>query len=229
MNAGADRDDDRHRAAKYALGLMDGAQVRAFEARLADEPDLRAEYARWAENLAALSEDVGEVAPPTGAFARIEERLFAQSPRPKRGVLRWFGLGAVLALGVAMLALWLGEAGGPPRAGAPDLVAELSAEDGALRLTAGYQREDGLLHLTRHAGMAPSGRAFELWLIEGEAAPVSLGVLPEAERALIVIPDDLGTRMRGATLAVSDEPQGGSPTGAPTGAVLAAAALVTSP
>jgi len=35
------------------------------------------------------------------------------------------------------------------------------------------------------------------------------------------VPDDLRRRVAGAVLAISDEPEGGSPTGAPTGDVLA--------
>jgi anti-sigma-K factor RskA len=63
----------------------------------------------------------------------------------------------------------------------------------------------------------------ELWLIEGDAAPVSLGVLPEAPQARVPLDRALAARIAaGALLAISDEPEGGSPTGAPTGAVLAA-------
>ncbi len=228
MSAGADRDEDRQWAAEYALGLLDGAEARAFEARLAAEPGLRAEYAVWAENLVSLSDDIDPVAPPSGAYRRIEARLFPEKKKAGGGVvLRWLGLGSVLAAGVLMLAVWLGDAGGPTGP-VPDMVAVLEAEGGDLRLTAGYLRDDNVLQLTRHVGSPASGRSFELWLIEGDNPPVSLGVLPEAERALLVIPDALMARMSGGTLAISDEPEGGSPTGAPTGAVLAAAPLITS-
>ena len=227
MSAGADREEDRQLAAEYALGLLDAAASRMFEARLAAEPALREEYAIWAEAFSDLGDEIEAVTPPRGTYEKIEAQLFPQASKARFGLWRWLGLGATLAAGVLMLAVWLGDAGGP-RGPTPDRVAELAAEDGGLRLTAGYLRDDKLLQLTRHAGRPASGRSFELWLIEGDNPPVSLGVLPETERALIVIPEALAARMSGATLAVSDEPDGGSPSGAPTGAVLAAAPLVTS-
>jgi anti-sigma-K factor RskA len=60
-----------------------------------------------------------------------------------------------------------------------------------------------------------------LWLIAGGNAPVSLGVLPDSGIVALAFPVDLKDQLRGATLAISDEPDGGSPTGQPTGAVLA--------
>ncbi len=63
-----------------------------------------------------------------------------------------------------------------------------------------------------------------MWLIAGDDAPVSLGVLPDGPVRLAIAPD-LRPRLAGATLAISDEPPGGSPTGQPSGAVLATGPL----
>jgi anti-sigma-K factor RskA len=55
-----------------------------------------------------------------------------------------------------------------------------------------------------------------------------LGILATDETINeIIIPESLRIKMVGATLAISDEPAGGSPTGAPTGAVLAAGEITT--
>jgi anti-sigma-K factor RskA len=68
------------------------------------------------------------------------------------------------------------------------------------------------------AGAAPpTDRAYEAWLIAPGAAPVSLGLIG-AEPLRVPYPDP----PQGWTLAVSLEPAGGSPVGAPTGPVLAA-------
>ena len=78
------------------------------------------------------------------------------------------------------------------------------------------------LDLTRTASGPREGRALEMWLIAGDNAPVSLGVWPKGQaNAVLDIPADLALQMAGGVLAVSDEPEGGSPTGAPTGDVLA--------
>ena len=65
--------------------------------------------------------------------------------------------------------------------------------------------------------------------LPADAAPVSLGLMPASGRVRL----DLDDRQRAAlalaaNVAVSDEPAGGSPTGAPTGAVLYVAPLTRS-
>ena len=49
-------------------------------------------------------------------------------------------------------------------------------------------------------------------MVQGDEAPISLGVLPETERARVPLTRELAARIEpGDTLAVSDEPAGGSP------------------
>ncbi|UYV38954.1 anti-sigma factor [Rhodobacteraceae bacterium D3-12] len=225
MSVGRDREEDRQLAAEYALGLLDSAEARVFEARLAAEPDLREDYALWAESFAALTDSIPDQTPPRDALAKIEAVLFAPEPKPRWSLSRWLGLGVTAAAGLMMLVLWLGPMGPAPR---PDMVALLAADSGDLKVSAGYVSDEKTLYLDRSVGRPASGRSFELWLIEGDNPPVSLGVLPDVDRALIVVPEALSARMAGGTLAISDEPEGGSPTGAPTGAVLAVAPLITS-
>ena len=78
--------------------------------------------------------------------------------------------------------------------------------------------------ITRQGGAsAPQGRAQELWLIaDADSAPISLGLLGGEQQIVVPVAESLRGALEGATLAVSDEPEGGSPTGAPTGPVLAA-------
>ena len=67
----------------------------------------------------------------------------------------------------------------------------------------------------------PSDRELELWMLPGQGPPRSLGVIPSdgvRKVGLSAAPD---AAFRGIdALAVSLEPRGGSPTGAPTGPVL---------
>ncbi|MFD0858533.1 anti-sigma factor [Roseovarius aquimarinus] len=222
-------EDDRVLAGEYALGLMDREAAAAFEARLAREPELRALYAEWAESLAGLTDAAAPETPPARVRREIEARLFgAPVRRPFAGLrgLGWLVGGAVaatLALYVALNAGLLGQ--GPAMPGAPDFVAEVAAEDGGLVVLATYDTDAGALRLERRAGAAPEGRVLELWLIAGEDAPVSLGLLPEDAAGEIAVDPALGARMAGGILAISDEPPGGSPTGAPTGSVLATGAV----
>ena len=66
----------------------------------------------------------------------------------------------------------------------------------------------------------------ELWSIQGQAAPQSLGVI-RVNHGQALIPNVLAHQLTsGATLAISIEPKNGSPTGQPTGAVLYAGKIV---
>jgi anti-sigma-K factor RskA len=165
--------------------------------------------------------------PPAHVWTRLETEIFPARPRPRKA--RWLGLwaGGLVAAAVLVLALVFGGGWGPaPQTPTEALYrAEVAAEDRSLVIDAVFDAATGTLLLDRAAGAPASGRALELWLIAGDADPVSLGVLPEARRSALSVPADLRDRLRDGVLAVSDEPPGGSPTGLPTGAVLATGAV----
>ena len=72
----------------------------------------------------------------------------------------------------------------------------------------------------------PVGKAHELWALPEGGAPVSLGLLPKTGEQRRVLTPAQQTALAGAKqIAVSLEPEGGSPTGAPTGPVLLVAPL----
>lgn len=219
-----ERDDDIVLAGEYALGLLSEKEAAAFAARLAVEPELRAIHAAWVEDFAAMAEEVEPVAPPPAVRSRVEERLFAEQEQARRpGLFRRFapvGLAAAVVLALLFLAPDMVERG-PVVPSDPAYRAEIAAEDRKLVIAAAYDDATAALHLRRAAGEAPSGRVLELWLIAGDDAPVSLGVLPDAGDTVVQIPEDLRPALEGGVLAVSEEPPGGSPTGAPTGEVLA--------
>jgi anti-sigma-K factor RskA len=65
-------------------------------------------------------------------------------------------------------------------------------------------------------------RVLELWLIGPGEKPRSLGLIDAGRPVHINLPAELIQRIAAdATLAVSLEPPGGSPTGLPTGPVIA--------
>ena len=101
-------------------------------------------------------------------------------------------------------------------------VAELTDDLDTFVVQARFDPASNQLDLTRTSGGPREARALEMWLVAGDNAPVSLGVWPKGQaNAVLDIPADLALQMAGGVLAVSDEPEGGSPTGAPTGDVLA--------
>jgi anti-sigma-K factor RskA len=211
-------------AAEYVLGLMDEAERREFEARLQGDPALLASVRDWEARFAAMAEDeVEAVAPPPRVEAALKAALFEPGQGAAVPVWRRLGLWqALTALGAATsIALAVMLVTQPqPQPPAP-FVAQLAPTEGADAFLAVYDAGTATLSIRRAAGEARPGRATELWLIAGEAAPVSLGLLDAEGRAAVAVPATLRDMLPGAVLAVSDEPPGGSPTGAPTGDVLA--------
>jgi len=215
--------DDSALAAEYALGLLSVDEARAFEARAMADPALRAEVTAWQTQFAGLAEaEVDAVPPPAAVQSRIEAALFPEEVRPslwnRLGLWRGIGL-AGLATSAALAALLLLA---PPTPRSDPLVADLAPVTGVAQFVAVFDPADSTLRLRQSAGTPRAGRVQEVWLIAGEAAPVSLGLFDVDGRFAAVVPDALSPLLDGAVLAVSDEPPGGSPTGAPTGDVLAA-------
>jgi anti-sigma-K factor RskA len=96
------------------------------------------------------------------------------------------------------------------------------AADGGVRFLAVYDPASKTARISSLSGNPAEGRDFELWLVAGEDAPISLGILPRGGAVSVQVPELMqGRLMSGATLAVSEEPSGGSPTGTPTGPVVA--------
>jgi len=232
-----ERDGAMH-AAEYVLHLMPSADRKDFEATIAWDPEVRAEVTFWTEHFASLADEVAPVTPPAGLKRAIEGELFADVGHASTlmSKLRLWQAAAIGMAAVAAAAAFMAfspmltaPGGGPgaPAVTAEILTADIAASDASLRVIAVYQPGIGALKLNRTAGAAPSQRDLELWAIIGDNAPVSLGVLPADDQVVIAVPENLRADIAMATLAISEEPLGGSPTGAPTGAVLAAGALAT--
>lgn len=213
--------EDDALATEYALSLLEGMERAAFEARLRVEPDLAEAVAARQVAFAELAADLEPVTPPAATKARVMARLFEAGAAERRRVWVPGWLAGALAASVVAAALLVVTA---PQRFDPAFAAELAAADAPLRLVAEYDAGRGALRVSRLDGDAPEGRVLELWAIAGDAAPVSLGLL-EGEATRLRVPGALGEGFAELTLAVSEEPPGGSPTGAPTGQVLAVAAV----
>jgi anti-sigma-K factor RskA len=204
------RDEDDMLAAEYVLGVPDLSERLAIEARLKTDAAFADLVEGWVQRLSPLNDAYPE-APAPDLLQKIEARLFPLAPQRARGTLwRWLAGGVVAAsLVIAAVATLT-----PPQ---PVLVATLATQD--LRLSYEVRSFGDSLQVTRVAGVpAVAGQVHELWVIAPGAAPVSLGLLQD--RPLTVRYPSLPA---GWTLAVSVEPAGGSPTGAPTGPVILSA------
>lgn len=114
----------------------------------------------------------------------------------------------------------------PPTVGR--FVAVLQRDAGAPAFLLTVDVDNRTLTVRRVAATPEAGRSHELWLISDRfPAPRSLGLVGAAEftqRAALAAYDQ--DTINSATYAVSLEPEGGSPTGTPTGPVLFTGKLV---
>ncbi len=208
--------DDDHRsdddlAAEYALGALDGEERRAVAARIESDAAFARLVAVWEERLSGMNESFDEVAPPARVKSAIDAELFPQPPRRRTW---WLVLGGGLVAACMALLVFLAY----PTGDRPLFTASLESTDSGFAFTA--RVTDDAIELDRASGDVPAGRVLELWLIEGDEPPRSVGLLDGSQIALGGF--DLKA---GSVLAVSIEPPGGSPTGAPTGPVVAAGEL----
>jgi anti-sigma-K factor RskA len=214
-------------AAEYVLGVLPADEHAAVAARLRTNASLRAELRFWRGRLASLDGGFAETPAPAAVWPSIEQRLFGGQVR--RGGL-WDSLGFWRALSgaaaaIALVAIGLNVATPrpDPNAFAAQLVAALSAQGSNVQVVALYNAATGQVRLTTISGEAVPDKDYELWAIEGQAAPKSMGVIPiNASYDVKIAPDILAQFGPGTTLAISLEPKGGSKTGAPTGPVVAA-------
>lgn len=215
-------EEDSALAAEYVLGVLDPAERAAAERRIRKDRLFAAWVTRWEADLAALNAEFPEARAPD-LLPAIEARLFGRPEGARPPGWWWrFVRGAVSAAVLALLVLAMLPPPPPRPAPGPVLTAALAGEGQALAFLARWQ--DGELVVARTGGEAPeAGQAHELWVIADGGAPVSLGLLEGAElrRPLPDLP-------AGAVLAVSQEPAGGSPTGLPTGPVLATGVVAPS-
>ncbi|MGY9048515.1 hypothetical protein P775_03825 [Puniceibacterium antarcticum] len=225
MTSTSDTPEDGILAAEYVLRLLSPAEEAAFEARLTLETHLMDYVAFWASRLSGLNDEIAETTPPSRTRRQLMARLFGPiEPLSfwQRASL-WQGLSFASIVLSGFLALQMLQIPEPTLPAGPKalLISEISAEDQSLRVLAIYKANTNHLEIARTAGQAAPGRVLELWAIAEGAAPVSLGVLPEGANTSVILPEGMSAQLASLTLAISDEPPGGSNTGAPTGAVLA--------
>ena len=215
-------------AAEYVLGVLGAAERREVERRLAREPALASEVALWEERLSGLTDAVVPVVPPDAVWSRIERATATAARRPSlwQSLTFWRGLAIASATLAAASIAALAYIGLVPGARAP-LMATLSGNAGQPNFVASVTATGNTLVIVPAALLTNDPRAYELWLIPSrETRPRSLGLIQPGHPIRLDIPSDLAGRVTpDATLAVSLEPPGGSPTGQPTGPVIAAGKL----
>ena len=215
-------------AAELALGVLAGTERDAAAQRAAREPAFARMVTAWEERLAPWAAEIAEAAPSPALWDRIAAAL---PDTPVRGLKPslWqsltFWRGMTLATGALAAAcigalIYLGNT--------PQQAPLIAAIDGGghHHFVATVDTRSGAVAVVPAAFAADATRVPELWLIPADGKPRPLGLLRADRTVTLTIPRELVPHAtRDAVLAVSLEPQGGSPTGQPTGPVIASGKL----
>lgn len=220
------RPKDEILAGEYVMGVLSIDARRMVERRIGEDEAFSRLVERWQSDMSSFNEDYREIAPRPAVYGEIEKRLFGAQARPLRaGLINTVGFWRFVsgALAIALVgSLFFASGLWPSIRDGDKLVADLSAPDSAVSLLASFDAADGKLRITPVATGRSQEKSLQLWLVPGTGNPRSLGVFQAGSNGEIIIPDELrDTISDGATLAVSLEPFGGSPTGLPTGPIVA--------
>lgn len=220
------------RVDEVVIGLAEEAEVMAVEQLARTDATVRALLDRTRERFVALDETAEPAELPADFWSRVEAALTAPAPdtapdtsaetnvvplpdrSPPRGLI-WATVGSLAAsLILAMLLGWsmLSRV-------EPTVIAVLLNDQGdAVALVEGSA--DNTTRITILGGVdVPDGRVMQVWTKpDDDGPPVSLGLLARARGAVLEVqglpapgPDQL--------YEITFEPEGGSPTGLPTGPI----------
>lgn len=209
-------------AAEFVLGTLAGAARRRFERWRGTDPFVERRVRAWEERLAGLAFQLEPVAPSPAVWASIERRI----GRALHG--RWraraAAIAAVAVLGLGWI-LWQELRVAPPQA-----QAVIASETGRTLWRIELTADGGHIEVNTIGAVSyPDARSLELWALPPESTPVSLGLMPATGRVQLALDERQRVAVGlAANVAVSEEPPGGSPTGAPTGPVLYVAAIARS-
>lgn len=214
-------------AAEYALGTLRGGARRRFERLLPAHPALARALQQWQARLQPLADPVAPVEAPARVWSAVQRRLFGEPVKAPSWWQRlglWQGFAGVATAGALAFAVLLSQ---PLPVQPPIVIVMNSTEAGAGVVKAGFVASvsaDGAALVLKPLGelTVEQGRALELWAVPGKGAPRSLGMVSTGQATTLLRAHLLQDT---AAFAVSVEPSGGSPTGAPTGPIISAGTI----
>ena len=231
--------DEDGLAAEYALGTLSAAERAEVDRRLRLEPRLASAVAYWERRLDPLLDAVEPVGPPMDVFAVIKAKIAsAENARGTADIVdlqqrlrRWQGGAIAAAAMAASLLLFVAVRETLPIRD-EKFVAVLEGDDRNPAFVAAVSTKDKSIMVLRVGDLTPApGHSHELWAVGGDSpTPRSLGLLSAASRFPAEKLGGVDTaELQRTTFAISVEPEGGSPTGQPTGPVVFTGKLVPVP
>ncbi len=215
-------------AAELALGLLEGEERAAALRRLLAEPGFARDVERWRAHFSNLFAQIPGIEPAPHVGDRVMARLDSPA-RAKPDFWKPYAIAASIAAAglFGMLTLRPDPVTPPPVTVATPapMVAAFMIEGNTAPIVATYDTTSGRLSMPGPMPI-PAGKSAQLWAIVGTGAPQPLGLFHAAGNRVEADVPAPAPMQPGTTFAISIEPLGGSPTGAPTGPVVGSATLI---
>jgi anti-sigma-K factor RskA len=223
-------------AGEYVLGLLEGADLVAFARRLESDHAVAASVERWRTHLHPIDASVTPIAPSPGLWPRIEADLglttqtaarpAAVAPSAGSRLADWWNSlfvwrGAALAGALASLLLAVGLFAALDKAQRqPVYVAVLLTEAGIATAVVNTFADRRVEMVPLQNIAVPPGMALEIWTLWDRAVgPRSVGLIDRARTTPLRL--DQFPLGRDQLFEITIEPATGSPTGRPTGPIVA--------
>jgi anti-sigma-K factor RskA len=235
-------DDDDVLAAEYVLGTLEPDERTVYASVLAYDAEKRGVVAQWERRLAPLGAVVPEVTPPPAVWNRIVDALFGgpeavrlrivegrrrgadPAERLRRSRNFWRGLSLASGALAATLAIVVARQEILRRWGEPPTYLAVVNRGGVEpALVVRVDLGSGQVFVRPVAAEVPAGKSLELWYIGAGKAPRSMGLV-DTGPTRVALPE--GAKLETATFAVTVEPEGGSPSGDPTGPIVYSGKLI---
>lgn len=210
-------------AAEYVLGTLHGSARTRFKQLILQYPPIRESVELWEQHINALGSQIKPVAPDPEVWEKVKQRLaFADAKTITNNVVAlplkpaplWKGLSLLASAAAVVLAVLLVQLQPTPVPAIQQFTVMQNEAKESLWLIEITQQT-----IETKASQKVALRAqndYELWMVPANGqAPISLGLLPQKGLASIAKHPQFD-QIDIAALAVSLEPLGGSPNGAPT-------------
>jgi len=230
-----DRDDLDMLAAEFVLGTLDARERATVTLRRQSEPDLDEMIVAWEHRLAALDDEVTPVTPDPELYQRIEQRIDALETRQadvradsndttnvislQKRLRRW-QWSTALASAAALVLVAVLVFRPAPEQGPQSFVAVFQQNDQQPAFMLSVDLTNRQMQIRPVTAEPMQGKSYQMWIKADSLGPNprSLGVLNDnlsLDRAALRDYDP--ELLKEATFGISVEPEGGSPTGQPTG------------
>lgn len=214
-------------AKHYVIGTMSPLARRRFKKLMVKHSHLQHAVWHWEQILNPMAEELAPIEPDQQVWQNITARLGWSSKAKASSwwAVSWWTISGWLATAASLLLvayIWITQPGIPLQqisTQQPQALAVLQVEQNQPAWV--VQKTDDSLTISVNAlpDIQPD-QDFELWMLPANGqAPVSLGLLPESGNKILSLPAQLKDLVQSG-LAVSIEPENGSPTGAPTGPII---------